>query len=73
MKRFLPLIALALPLAFAISCVLVVDGKDSHEHEADYELCTGCGEVYGSSACCDAEAARCDSCDMIKGSPGCCK
>ena len=72
MKRLLPLIALALPLAFSASCILVIDEDNNHEHGGDYELCVSCGEVYGSDACCDEDAARCD-CGMIKGSPGCCK
>jgi hypothetical protein len=35
-------------------------------------LCGDCGQVKGTTECCDAKAERCD-CGMIKGSPGCCQ
>ncbi len=36
-------------------------------------LCTGCGQVKGSDACCREGAAQCPGCGLAKGSPGCCK
>jgi hypothetical protein len=39
----------------------------------DPNLCTHCGEIAGSDACCEPEGRTiCDSCGMFKGSPGCC-
>ena len=36
-------------------------------------LCTKCGQVAGSEACCKPGAEKCDKCGLDKGSPGCCK
>ena len=36
-------------------------------------LCTKCGQVKGSKACCKPGVAKCAKCDLAKGSPGCCK
>jgi hypothetical protein len=36
-------------------------------------LCTGCGQIKGSDACCREGAAKCSGCGLAKGSPGCCK
>ncbi|MHC4416698.1 MAG: hypothetical protein ACYS0G_15620 [Planctomycetota bacterium] len=36
-------------------------------------LCTGCGQIKGSDACCRKDAAQCPGCGLAKGSPGCCK
>jgi len=36
-------------------------------------LCTKCGQVVGSEACCKPGAEKCDKCGLDKGSPGCCK
>ena len=41
--------------------------------DAEVALCSDCGEVKGSAACCNKDAARCEKCNLIKGSPGCCK
>lgn len=36
-------------------------------------LCGACGQMKGSTGCCDANAANCSGCGLDKGSPGCCK
>ena len=36
-------------------------------------LCGGCGQLKGTTACCDKSAAVCGGCGLAKGSPGCCK
>lgn len=36
-----------------------------------YAICTSCGEIKSSDACCAAGKPKCDKCGLIKGSTGC--
>ena len=49
--------------------------KDAGETpaKAPKVICGKCGEIKGTEACCDKDAAVCTECGLIKGSPGCCK
>jgi len=48
--------------------------KKAEEMAGEPVLCPKCGEVKGSSACCNFEGKElCPKCGLIKGSPGGCK
>ena len=36
-------------------------------------VCTNCGQIKGTAACCLPDAPTCSKCDLAKGSPGCCR
>jgi len=71
MKKLFSLFALAGLLSIGLSsCIFVVRDSDDHHSR---EICSSCGEWYGSADCCDDDAALCGHCGKIEGSPGCCK
>ncbi len=67
-------------LTLAVACLGLAGCQASNKPAAKAEvspgavgLCTGCGQIKGSDACCREDAATCPGCGLAKGSPGCCK
>ena len=73
------MIRLLVPLlvvAVSAVMVLIMVGCEKSPPAAKAEtvdLCTDCGQIKGSEACCQPDAEKCAGCDLAKGSPGCCK
>ena len=73
MKRILVPLLIAAVLAAGALITVGCEKSPSAAKAATVDLCTDCGQVKGSEACCDPDAEKCASCDLAKGSPGCCK
>lgn len=75
MKNLLTvLVVVVLSVAF-VGCCGRDCGKEISTQECLLEgkICVKCGEIEGTSQCCDKNAPRCEKCGLIKGSVACCK
>ena len=74
-KRYLIIVAVvAVAVAFMGINGCKKSGVEAKKNIGDsIQLCLGCGQIKGSTLCCQPNQPKCPSCGLVKGSPGCCK
>lgn len=68
--RLISILALAAPLMLSAGCKTT---QKTASVSSEVALCTKCGQIKGSAACCRPGQTLCSKCGLVKGSPGCCR
>jgi hypothetical protein len=69
---------IAVTLSALVGILLAVNGCEKSGSEVkkaagdSIQLCLHCGQIKGSTLCCQPNQPKCTRCGLVKGSPGCC-